>query len=161
MTRKPSLVAEAGKSGFSLRLHHLLFIAFTIIAGVPLAVLAMWEGSTSLQNELDSVRERHLLVARNLTSTMSRYVHDVEAVFGLTFQSGALTTPVAGLADLLLSLNVVNVCILGPTGQVQATLPGLPDPYARRDVAGAVRRYQGAGGSRAGQNRVKSAASRP
>ena len=118
--------APATRGGFSLRLHHLLFIAFTLIAGVPLAVLAIWEGSTSLQNELDSVRERHLLVARNLTSTMSRYVHDVEAVFGLTFQSGALATPVAGLADLLLSLNVVNVCILSPTGQVEATLPGLP-----------------------------------
>ena len=114
------------KAGFSLRLHHLLFIAFTIIAGVPLAVLALWEGSTSLQNEIESVRERHLLVARNLTSTMSRYVHDVEAVFGLTFQSGALATPVTGLAELLLSLNVVNVCILSPTGQVEATLPGLP-----------------------------------
>ena len=129
--RTPSAHArsQAGtgtKAGFSLRLHHLLFIAFTIIAGVPLAVLAMWEGSTSLQNEVDSVRERHLLVARNLTSTMSRYVHDVEAVFGLTFQSGALATPVTGLADLLLSLNVVNVCILSPTGQVEATLPGLP-----------------------------------
>ena len=85
---KAALVPPPGRrSGFGLRLHHLLFIAFTIIAGVPIAVLALWEGNTSFQNELDSVRERHLLVARNLTSTMSRYVRDVEAVFGLAFES--------------------------------------------------------------------------
>ena len=69
----PPVSAPRRWAGFSLRLHHLLFIAFTMIAGVPIAVLALWESSTSLQTELDSVRERHLLVARNLTSTMSRY----------------------------------------------------------------------------------------
>jgi hypothetical protein len=98
---------RSGRTGFSLRLHHLLVIAFTIIASVPIAALALWEGNTSFQNELDSVRERHLLVARNLTSTMSRYIKDVEAVFGLAFESGALTHPVAGLTDLLMSLNVI------------------------------------------------------
>jgi signal transduction histidine kinase/ActR/RegA family two-component response regulator len=114
-----------GRPWFRLRLHHLLFIAFTIIAGAPIAVLAWWEGNTAFQNELDSVRERHLLVARNLTSTMSRYVKDVEAVFGLTFESGALNHPVAGLTDLLTSLNVIHVGIVAPDGGMEVTLPGL------------------------------------
>ncbi len=112
--------------GFGLRLHHLLFIAFTLIAGVPIAVLALWESNTSFQNELDSVRERHLLVARNLTTTMSRYVRDVEAAFELIFDARSIETPVPGLVELLTSLNVVHVCIVGPHGHVQATLPGLP-----------------------------------
>ncbi len=56
---------------------------------------------------------------------MSRYVKDVEAVFGLAFESGALTHPVAGLTDLLMSLNVIHVCILGPDGAVESALPGL------------------------------------
>jgi signal transduction histidine kinase/ActR/RegA family two-component response regulator len=114
-----------GRFGVGLRLHHLLFIAFTIIAGVPIAVLALWEGNTSFQNELDSVRERHLLVARNLTSTMSRYVKDVEAIFGLAFESGALSHPVAGLTDMLMSLNVIQVGIIAPDGTMETTLPGL------------------------------------
>src|SRR5580698_5584889 len=120
----------ARRLGFGLRLHHLLFIAFTIIAGVPIAVLALWEGNTSFQNELDSVRERHLLVARNLTSTMSRYVRDVEAVFGLAFESGALSHPVAGLTDLLMSLNVIHIGILAPDGTAEASLPGLSNDAA-------------------------------
>src|ERR1700712_3357662 len=82
----PLIPVPQARSRFGLPLHHLLFIAFTIIAAAPIAVLAVWEGNTSFQNELESVRERHLLVARNLTSTMSRYVRDVEAVVGLTFE---------------------------------------------------------------------------
>jgi signal transduction histidine kinase len=116
---------RVSRFGSGPRLHHLLFVAFIIIAGLPLALLALWEGNTSFQNELDSVRERHLLVARNLTSSMSRYVLDVEAVFGLAFQSGALNHSVTGLTDLLQSLNVVHVEIVAPNGTAEATLAGL------------------------------------
>ena len=108
-------------------MHHLLFIAFTLVAAVPIAILAVWEGSTSFQNEIDSVRERHLLVARNLTSTMSRYVKDLKAVFGVAIESGALETPVAGLADLLTSLEVVYVCILTPDGKIESFMRGLSE----------------------------------
>jgi signal transduction histidine kinase/ActR/RegA family two-component response regulator len=112
-------------------MHHLLFIAFTLVAAVPIAVLALWEGRTSFQNELDSVRERHLLVARNLTSTMSRYVKDLKAVFGVAIESGALETPVAGLADLLTSLEVVHVCVLAPDGSVETWMRGLAEADAQ------------------------------
>ena len=108
-------------------MHHLLFIAFTLVAAVPIAILAVWEGSTSFQNEIDSVRERHLLVARNLTSTMSRYVKDLKAVFGVAIESGALETPVAGLADLLTSLEVVYVCIVTPDGKIESFMRGLSE----------------------------------
>ena len=109
------------------RMHQLLFLAFTLVSAVPIAVLAVWEGQTALQNELDSVRERHLLVARNLTSTMSRYVNDVKAVFSLTFASGSVVQPPAGLADLLTSLDVTHICILNADGTAAGVLPGLAD----------------------------------
>jgi len=111
----------------SLRLHHLLFIAFTVVAAAPIAVLALWEGSTSFQNELDSVRERHLLVARNLTSTMSRYVKDLKSVFSVAIESGALEKPVAGLPELLTSLEVVHLCILAPDGHIESAMRGLSE----------------------------------
>ena len=110
---------------FGLRLHHFLFVALIIIAGTPITILALWEGNTTFQNELASVRERHLLVARNLTTTLSHYVKDVEAVFGLVFESGALNHPVTGLTDLLTSLNVIHVCLLAPDGMLEAELKGL------------------------------------
>ena len=126
---RPAAVKLSGSRGawFSLRMHHLLFIAFTLVAAVPIAVLALWEGRTSFQNELDSVRERHLLVARNLTSTMSRYVKDLKSVFSVAIESGALEKPVAGLADLLTSLEVVHLCILAPDGHVESAMGGLSE----------------------------------
>ncbi len=113
------------RHGFSLRLHHLLFIAFTIVAAVPIIVLAVWESHASFQNEMGSVRERHLLVARNLTSTMSRYVNDVNAALRLTFESNAMVQPVPGLTELLTSLDVLHVCIIAPNGTPEAMLKGL------------------------------------
>ncbi len=117
---------------FGLRLHHLLFLALTIVAAVPIAALALWEGTTAFQNELASVRERHLLVARNLTSTLSRYVRDVKSVFSVAFESGAVARPVPGMADLLMSLNVLHVCIIGPDGTVEAVMQGLPNEMGHR-----------------------------
>jgi signal transduction histidine kinase/CheY-like chemotaxis protein len=106
-------------------MHHLLFLAFTLVAAVPIAILAIWEGHTAFQNELTSVRERHLLVARNLTTTLSRYANDVKSAFALTLASGPITSPVPGLSDLLSSLNVIHVCILNSDGSVDSVLPGL------------------------------------
>ncbi len=109
----------------SIKLHHLLFIAFTFIAAVPIVSLSLWEESVTYQNELASVRERHLLVARNLTSALSRYVEDVKAAFALAFESGGLRTQVPGLEQFLKSLNVVHVCIIAPDGTIERTLGGV------------------------------------
>ena len=109
------------------RMHHLLFVAFTLVAGVPIAVLAIWEGQTAFQNELDSVRERHLLVARNLTSTMSRYVKDLKSAFPMAFDNGSASQPNAGLITLLASLDVIHICVLNPDGSIDSVFPGLTD----------------------------------
>lgn len=109
------------------RMHHLLFLAFTLVSAVPIVVLAIWEGQTAFQNELDSVRERHLLVARNLTSTMSRYVKDLKSAFPLAFTGNAATRPSDDLGKLLASLNVIHVCVLNPDGSVDSVLQGLTD----------------------------------
>jgi signal transduction histidine kinase/ActR/RegA family two-component response regulator len=108
-------------------MHQLLFVAFTLVAAVPIAVLAIWEGQTAFQNELDSVRERHLLVARNLTSTMSRYVKDLKATFPLALNPGSMSQPGASLVNLLEALDVTRICILNPDGSVASKLPGLTD----------------------------------
>ena len=108
-----------------VRMHHLLFMAFILVAAVPVIVLALWDEKTSYQHELDLVRERHLLVARNLTSTMSRYLKDVKATFSVAFESSSLSTPIPGLSELLKSLDVVHVCIVAPDGTIERWLPGL------------------------------------
>jgi signal transduction histidine kinase/CheY-like chemotaxis protein len=112
----------------AIRMHHLLFIIFTAVAAGPIAILATWEGRASYSHELASVRERHLLLARNLVATMTQYVHDAKSAFMVVFESNAINTPVAGLTDLLTSLNFIHTCIVAPDGTVESWLPGLAPP---------------------------------
>ncbi len=108
-----------------IKLHHLLFLAFTLIAAVPIGALALWDQSVAYEHELSSVRERHLLVARNLTTALSHYVEDVKAAFSLAFESGGLRTRVAGLEQFLVSLNLSHLCIIGPDGGVERNFGGV------------------------------------
>ena len=74
-----------------LRMHHVLFLAFTIIAAVPVFTLAWWVEHRAVQQEINGATDKHLLVARNLTAAFSRYVFDLKAGFDLaisTFNSG-------------------------------------------------------------------------
>ena len=71
-----------------IRLQYLLFVALTAVAAIPVLTLDIWESQASFDREVDSVRERHLLVARNLTSTMSRYVVDIKAAFMVAIAPG-------------------------------------------------------------------------
>lgn len=64
-------------------LRNILFIGFLIISIVPVLLLATWAQKTALNKEIAAVEEKHLLLARNLTGSLSRYVIDVEAVFGV------------------------------------------------------------------------------
>jgi len=62
-------------------LHQILFVGFLIISIVPVLLLATWAQRTALNKEMAAVEEKHLLLARNLTGSLSRYVTDAEAVF--------------------------------------------------------------------------------
>ncbi len=134
-TTRPGAFQRVGKRLHNgLRMHRLLFLAFTLVAAVPVIVLSTWDERSSYHYELNSVRERHLLVARNLTSTITRYVTDVKSAFSVVFESGALQTPIPGLAHLLESLNVVHVCIVAPDGTIESWMQGLrPPPPGKLD----------------------------
>ena len=54
----------------NLRIHHVLFLAFTIIAAVPVFTLAWWVEHRAVQQEIDAATDKHLLVARNLTAAL-------------------------------------------------------------------------------------------
>ena len=111
-----------------LRMHHVLFVAFTLIAAVPVFTLAWWVEHHALQQEIDAATDKHSLVARNLTAAFSRYVFNVKAGFDMaisTFYSGEQAE---GLKSLLTSLEFRHVCIVnGTTGEVERYLPGFAD----------------------------------
>lgn len=72
---------------------------------MPVLFLASWVQQSALQKEIASVEEKHLLVARNLTGDLSRYVTDVESAFRLITKNLANNNHVLGLPALLHSLD--------------------------------------------------------
>jgi signal transduction histidine kinase len=105
----------------------LLFIAFFIVTALPLLAVALWDEHASFQNEIASVRERHLLVARNLSNAASRYATDVKAAFSVAFDGDTINSQVDGIEDLLRSLDIRHLCVITPNGTVLSTLAGLSD----------------------------------
>jgi signal transduction histidine kinase len=105
----------------------LLFLAFFVVTALPLLAVALWDEHASLDNEIASVRERHLLVARNLTNAAARYATDVKAAFSVSFDGDMINSKMDGIEDLLRSFGILHLCVLSQDGQILSSLPGLSD----------------------------------
>jgi signal transduction histidine kinase/CheY-like chemotaxis protein len=105
----------------------LLFIAFFVVTALPLLTVALWDEHASLDNEIASVRERHLLVARNLTNAAARYATDLKAAFSVSFDGDMINAKVDGIEELLRSFGILNLFVLAQNGQILSSLPGLSD----------------------------------
>ncbi len=64
-----------------MRIRTFLILAFMFAAGAPLLVFWLWPHSSILRSEVDEVRERHLLIAKNLGAAMETYHRDLTAAF--------------------------------------------------------------------------------
>jgi signal transduction histidine kinase len=58
-----------------------LFAGFFSIAALPVMLLIAWVYQNAVDNEYRAVREKHLIVAQNLSFALSRYANDAKAVF--------------------------------------------------------------------------------
>jgi signal transduction histidine kinase/CheY-like chemotaxis protein len=105
----------------------LLFFAFFVVTALPLLTVALWDEHASLDNEIASVRERHLLVARNLTNAAARYATDLKAAFSVSFDGDMINAKMDGIEELLRSFGILNLFVLAQNGQTLSSLPGLSD----------------------------------
>lgn len=107
------------------RLRTLLFVAFTLIATIPVGLLAAWQQQSAYEKELAEVSERHLLIARNLSHALDRYSEDVEAVFGLAVsEMQAARADASAVASLLARMGFRHACIVDSAGRITASLDG-------------------------------------
>ena len=94
---------DSADVGFRLQL--ILFSALVFISAVPVILLASWVQSDALEKEVRSVTEKHLLIARNLSGALERYVTDVRATFRVASYNGHAGQELDGLDELLRTLN--------------------------------------------------------
>ncbi|MCZ6472738.1 MAG: diguanylate cyclase, partial [SAR324 cluster bacterium] len=92
-----------------VRLHNILFLCFTLISAVPVLFLSVWVQRSALDKEIAAVEEKHLLLARNLTQALERYVRDVESGFELFVSSLEAGNRLDGINSLLEDLHIRSV----------------------------------------------------
>jgi len=102
-----------------IRLKHVLFLTFTLIASVPVLFLAVWVEHSALSKEIAAVKEKHLLVAHNLTGDLTRYIIDVESSFQLVARNLISDNKIEGLAEHLDSLYLRDIAITNSHGAVE------------------------------------------
>ncbi|MEM7045599.1 MAG: hypothetical protein AAF543_22540, partial [Pseudomonadota bacterium] len=62
-----------------IRLQWILFLAMVLISALPVAALTLWVERSAVNKEIEAVTEKHLIIAKNLTAALSRYVNDVRS----------------------------------------------------------------------------------
>ena len=101
-----------------LSLRHLLAVAFTVIATVPVLFLGAWVQKTSLEKELAAVHEKHLLLASNITAALERYAKDTEAAFNLFVTLADQGRPPTAFDELARQLGFRDFRILGSQDEI-------------------------------------------
>ncbi|MCZ6474329.1 MAG: PAS domain S-box protein [SAR324 cluster bacterium] len=110
-----------------VRLHNILFLCFTLISAVPVLFLSVWVQRSALDKEIAAVEEKHLLLARNLTQALERYVRDVESGFELRVSSLKAGNQLDGISSLLEDLHIRSVQIVDSKGNIKKS-PGAQIP---------------------------------
>jgi signal transduction histidine kinase len=104
------------------KLQFILFAALITISALPVILLEAWVQHDAYQREIQTVREKHLLIARNLSGVLDRYITDVEEGFRAVVASADENGAHPAMTRLLRSLSFHHVCVLNSKNQVTQSL---------------------------------------
>lgn len=92
-------------------------------------ILGYWVQRVALENEITAVEEKHLLVAKNVTRDLSRYVKDVENSFNLIISNLKANIQIDSLVSHLNALDIRYIYITDSKGNIKIKIPKplLPD----------------------------------
>lgn len=104
----------------NIRLHHILFLAFTLISAVPVLILSAWVQRSALESEVDAVEEKHLLLAYNLTNGLTQYVISIKSALNTVEKYINNDQSVELLGGMLNTLGVEFVWVMDKKGRDQS-----------------------------------------
>ncbi|MGI9364457.1 MAG: ATP-binding protein [Rhizobiaceae bacterium] len=138
------------------RFRVMFFIALLLSSSIPLLGMTIWIERSAVSKEYAAVIEKHLVVAKNLSLAMSRYVLDVKYGVNLFERMADLRAPMMGddlldrsVSDSLESLELAYVAFLDYKDEVQikfARKSGqteLPDPELLKELRLLAERSKG------------------
>lgn len=94
-----------------------LLLGLLVGCSAPLLAYWYWSYTTALDNQYDEVRERHLLIARNLGAALQRYHQDLVSTFDALADGYGSGQNVEVFTPLLSELNFLHVCVYGGEDQ--------------------------------------------
>ena len=68
-------------TGTKFRLQTIIFGCLVLISLIPVLLLGLWVQQHSLENEYKAVKEKHLIIAKNLSREFQRYITDTKSAF--------------------------------------------------------------------------------
>jgi CheY-like chemotaxis protein/HAMP domain-containing protein len=98
----------------SIRL--LLSLALIALTAFPLVMLGLWAQQSTFEREYSRVHDTHLLIAKNITLALDRYVLDVKSVFTLLCDSAASPEVLHNVTTLAANLNFIAFRVEQSTG---------------------------------------------
>ncbi|WP_425404482.1 sensor histidine kinase [Hwanghaeella sp.] len=114
---KKALGPETPSRHRRLPLRLLLVGVFTLAAVVPLVLFWVWSEQTAFQRQLDDVKDRHVLLANNVSAALQRYHRDLATDFPLLVRSSLDGAPIPGAAKLMDNLSISFICVIDLSGK--------------------------------------------
>lgn len=106
-----------GKRRFVPTLRGAVFSLTFLVAVLPIAAFYTWVEKSSYRRELASVQERHLILARNLSSTLSHYAADVKSVFSLAVDNFEHFGASVDFSRALANFHICRIMLLDADGR--------------------------------------------
>ncbi len=111
-----------------VKIRTVLIFTFLFASVVPVALFWLWPHSAALQNKIEEVQERHLLLAKNLGSALSTYHNELVSVFR-TFAPRIASGEAEYAKDIFSNLHFRHVCVIDPlSGIVKRSFLGNLQP---------------------------------
>jgi len=114
-----------------MRIRVILFVAFALVAVIPIAFFGVWPHSKALEKEIEEVSDRHLLLAQNLSHALQRYDRDVRSLFLLTAEHAIQGSSLLESTQVVRNFHFRHICIArigNPKIVYQALAQQIPCP---------------------------------
>jgi len=116
-----------------MKLKYILIVLLCLLTVAPVAIFWFWPYSKALESEIDDVRQRHLVIAKNLSGEMERYYSDLTSSFAIIATSAKDAKKTINFKDIFDNLHIRHICIANSkTGQISESIQfdGPPCPPA-------------------------------
>ncbi len=125
-----------------MRLRFLVFLTFSGIAVLPAIALATWIFIDALNQEIENVRDKHLIIAKNVGEALERYSIDLINGFELVATLPRGEQKSAAISKFMETLNVEHFCVTDlKTGVIDAEIALENQPCPRQVPQARFRKF--------------------